>query len=359
MLFLDARAARVTWTVLVFAAAIAVIYTLRRILLLTAFALFFAYLIFPLVSLVQQLAPLRRRRTAAIALVYLILLLGLAGAGLSIAPRLSREVATLATKVPEVSQQLQSGTLVGRVLEGRGWKEEPVREIEATISAHAQEIIAYAQQTLARLLTWLASAWMIVLLPIFAFFILKDAERLAAAVDRLIEDRRKRELWRDIVEDLHRLLGQYVRALIALTVITFVVWTGVFFVAGVPYPLVLAVVGGALEFIPVVGPILAAITVIAVGLFSGYAHPWLLIAFILIWRAIQDYGTSPLVMGRGIEIHPALVIFGVIAGGEIGGPAGMFLSVPVIAALRVVWHRLRAFERLAARATRAGSPDPR
>jgi len=47
-------------------------------------------------------------------------------------------------------------------------------------------------------------------------------------------------------------------------------------------------------------------------------------------------------MGRGIEIHPALVIFGVLAGGEIGGVAGMFLSVPVIAAARIVWRRLQA-----------------
>ena len=49
-------------------------------------------------------------------------------------------------------------------------------------------------------------------------------------------------------------------------------------------------------------------------------------------------------MGRGIEIHPALVIFGVLAGGEIGGVAGMFLSVPVIAAARIVWRRLQAPE---------------
>ena len=49
-------------------------------------------------------------------------------------------------------------------------------------------------------------------------------------------------------------------------------------------------------------------------------------------------------MARGIEIHPALVIFGVLAGGEIAGVAGMFLSVPVIAAVRIVWRRLQTPE---------------
>jgi predicted PurR-regulated permease PerM len=48
-------------------------------------------------------------------------------------------------------------------------------------------------------------------------------------------------------------------------------------------------------------------------------------------------------MGRGVALHPGPVLFGVLAGGEIAGPAGMFLSVPVMASLRVVWRRLRDF----------------
>jgi predicted PurR-regulated permease PerM len=83
-----------------------------------------------------------------------------------------------------------------------------------------------------------------------------------------------------------------------LCCITFVVWTTVFLIGGVPYAVPLAALGGALEFIPVVG--------------------------------------------RGVELHPALVIFGVLAGGEIAGVAGMFLSVPVMAAARMIWRRLHA-----------------
>ena len=140
------------------------------------------------------------------------------------------------------------------------------------------------------------------------------------------------------------LLGEYVRALLTLSLITFIVWSAVCLAAGVPYALVLAAIGGALEFIPVLGPVTAGVVVVGVSLFAGYGHPWLLALFVLVWRGIQDYGTSPFVMGRGIEIHPALVIFGVLAGGEIAGVAGMFLSVPVIAAIRIVWRRLQANE---------------
>ena len=342
MFFLDARAARVTWTVLVFAAGLRLLYLLRTPILLFVFSLFFAYLIFPIVRVVERGLPRWGGRPLAIGVVYLLLLLALVGVGLGVGPRLTDEVTLLTQKAPQMAQQIASGQIIIDFLQKRGWEAERVRQVEGAVRAHAGQIIGYVQGALAAGLRWLAGAWVIVLVPVFAFFILKDAEPAAAGIDGLIEVPRHRELWRDIAEDVHLLLAKYVRALILLSLITFVVWAAVFYLAGVPYPVGLAAIGGALEFLPIVGPLTAGVIVVGVALFSGYAHPWLLVAFVLVWRGIQDYVSSPLVMGRGIELHPAVVIFGVIAGGEIGGPVGMFLSVPVLAALRVVWRRVRA-----------------
>jgi predicted PurR-regulated permease PerM len=344
MFFLDARAARITWTVLLIVAAIGLAYLLRHILLLFALAIFLTYLVFPLVTAVQRWLPLRGRRIAAIAVVYTVLLLGLSGIVAGVGPRLTRELQALADKLPAMSEQLKSGEIVGDVLERRGWEEEQIREAQRMVRMHAGEVIAYAQKAGAALLVWLTGAWVIVLIPVFAFFILKDAERITGGMISMLEKRRHRELWRGIVADLHVLFGEYVRALILLSIITCAAWSGVFLLAGVPYALVLAVIGGALEFIPVVGPLAAGIVVIGVSLFSGYGHPWLLGGFVLLWRGIQDYVSSPLIMGRGVEIHPALVIFGVIAGGEVAGVAGMFFAVPVLAAMHVLWRRVQALE---------------
>jgi len=340
--FLDPRTARATWTILVFLGALGLLYAMRGVLLIVALSLFFAYLLFPLVRLTQRW--LIQSRPLAIVVVYLVVLAALGGAVVAVGPRLSTEVQSLAQQLPDMSKQIQSGELVRGLLARKGWEGQQIREIDRLVQTHMGEIIGYAQQGAAALLTWLAGAWVIVLVPIFAFFILKDVERFTTTTIWRLGHQGHRGTWWGISEDLDALLGQYVRALVLLALITFVVWSGVFLVAGVPYALVLAAIGGALEFIPVIGPLAAGVVVIGVGLFSGYAHPWLLVVFVLVWRGIQDYGTSPLVMGRGIEIHPALVIFGVLAGGEIGGVAGMFLSVPVIAAARIVWRRLQAPE---------------
>jgi predicted PurR-regulated permease PerM len=65
--------------------------------------------------------------------------------------------------------------------------------------------------------------------------------------------------------------------------------------------------------------------------------PGSLIAFWLAWRGVQDYVNMPHVMGKGLDLHPLLAIFAILIGGEIGGVLGIFLSIPTVAAARILW----------------------
>src|SRR5438105_7837235 len=261
MFLLDARTARATWTVLVFAVGIALVWLLRDVLLLFAFSLFFAYLIFPLVRVVERGLGPASRRALAIGVVYLVLLVGLGTAAASVVPRRTRGAAGLAQPLPEPSQQIESGQIVGHMFPVPGWGDERGRQLERLVRLHAPQIVGYAQQAAAGLLRWLSGAWVIVLIPVFAFFILRDAERAVGGIEALIENPAHRRLWYDIADDVNRLFGEYVRALIILSVITFVVWSLLFFLTGVPYALVLAAIGGGLEVSPVLGPPTAGVIV--------------------------------------------------------------------------------------------------
>jgi predicted PurR-regulated permease PerM len=335
---LDPKTLRVVWTVLVVVGALALLYLLRTVLLVLAFAVVFAYLIFPLVKLAERGLPRSGRRPLAIAVVYLVLIAALSTLAALVGPPLGRELAALGQKFPEISEQIKSGRVISNIFPRWGGAEI----LDDVVRTHLPQVVEYAQHGLTGALSWLSGAWVVIMIPIFAFFFLRDAERIADTLTGAIEaEGGQRKLWATIVKDLHSVFGEYVRALVLLCVLTFVVWTALFLIAGVPYALVLAAIGGALEFLPVVGPVAAGITIVSVALFSGFAHPWLLALFILLWRFVQDYVSSPLIMGRGVDLHPGLVIFGVLAGGELAGVAGMFLSVPVIAGLRVIWRRLR------------------
>jgi predicted PurR-regulated permease PerM len=75
----------------------------------------------------------------------------------------------------------------------------------------------------------------------------------------------------------------------------------------------------------------------------GYKHWLVLILALGIWRLIQDYVSSPRIMGQSMELHPLAAIFGVMAGGEVAGILGIFLSIPVMASLRIVFRRWRLY----------------
>ena len=333
----DLRTLRVVWTILLVAGALALLYGIRHLLVLIAFSVFVAYVLHPLVWQIEHRLPTRHRRVLALLLTYTLIVGTIVSLAMTLGPHLADEVRGLGQRVPKMSEDLRTGALLHGVLARFGLAESTINSIDAAVRAHAGEWAAGAQRFAVSTFAWLAGAWTIVLVPIFAFFLLANGELVTTAAG-FFSERRHRQLWRRVAWDLHAALGQYVRALMLLSLATFVVWAAVLAIAHVPYALVLAIIAALLEFVPLVGPLVAGAIAVVVSMVTGYGHPFLIAGFALVWRLVQDYVTSPLVMGRGIELPPGLVIFAILAGGELAGPVGMFLAVPVVAAARIIWR---------------------
>jgi predicted PurR-regulated permease PerM len=144
------------------------------------------------------------------------------------------------------------------------------------------------------------------------------------------------------------MLAHYIRSQLILAALTMVVFTVVLAVIHLPYAVVLGVIGGVLEFIPVVGPLIAAAAIFSVAIFTGYSHLWIVAIFLAVWRLIQDYITAPRLMGKSVELPPLAALFAVLAGAEIAGVIGVYLSIPVAATLRIFWRRWRVYSEIAA-----------
>jgi len=110
---------------------------------------------------------------------------------------------------------------------------------------------------------------------------------------------------------------------------------------GFPYAITLGVAAGVLEFIPVAGWMISATTIITVGVLTNSHWIWMA-ALLGLWRILMDYWIAPRIVGHELEFHPLLAIFTVMVGGEIGGIVGIYLSIPLVAALRVIWKALIA-----------------
>jgi predicted PurR-regulated permease PerM len=151
-----------------------------------------------------------------------------------------------------------------------------------------------------------------------------------------------KRLWTAIVDDLDLLLSRYVRALLFLSIATLIFYGIAFSLMRVPYALLLAAIAAVLEFIPFAGPLAAVAIALAVAAFSGYAHLLGLLGFIVVYRLFQDYVLSPYLMSEGVSVSPFLVIIGLLAGDQLGGVAGIFISVPFMAAFKIILTRARA-----------------
>jgi predicted PurR-regulated permease PerM len=86
----------------------------------------------------------------------------------------------------------------------------------------------------------------------------------------------------------------------------------------------------------------AAAVILAVAFFTG-SHFIIVAIFLGIWRIVQDYVTSPRVMGKSVELHPLAALFAILAGAEVAGVIGVYISIPIAATLRIFWRRWRTY----------------
>jgi predicted PurR-regulated permease PerM len=132
------------------------------------------------------------------------------------------------------------------------------------------------------------------------------------------------------------MLAKYIRAQLALAGLSFGFYSVSMLILKFPYAIALGLLGGALEFLPTVGWVASAVTILTIG-FLTHSH-WIWMAGLLVaWRLVQDYVFSPRIMGKNLELRPLTVMFALMVGGQVGGIAGVFLSVPTVAGLRIVW----------------------
>ncbi len=176
------------------------------------------------------------------------------------------------------------------------------------------------------------------MVPIVAIFFLENRMAfLDGAVD-LFARRGDRAVAKRTIQQLDRVLAEYTRAQSILAGLSAVFYAVSLSILGFPYPLAQGVVGGALEFVPVIGWIAAAATMLASG-WLAHAH-WIWMAVLVaIWRITQNVVNSPRVMGDRLQMEPITVLFALMVGGQLGGLAGVILSVPTVAVFRIVFQQ--------------------
>ena len=340
MLLTDSRTARVLVTVLLFALGLGFLYVTRETLIAFLFAIFFAYLMSPLVN---NLEKVLKGRVRAIAVIYTLLLALVVVFFVIVGPKVTRDAGSLGHALPGLLEKLSSGEITSNLERERGWSHNTVVAVQSFLISHQDDITNLAKRVGLRTADVAKQAWLLFVVPLLSIFFLKDGRAFSGFLLSTIQSRPQREFLENVLNDLNQMLAHFIRAQLTLAAFSLVVYSAFLGAMRFPYPLVLGTVGGMLEFVPVIGPLVAALTIVTVAILTSYPHWLVVMVFLLVWRVIQDYISSPHIMGESMELHPLAAIFGVMAGAEIAGILGIYLSIPVMASLRIVFRRWRLY----------------
>src|SRR6516164_6721590 len=282
MPFPDRRTLNILLTTLLFAVVLAIVYVARAVIVIFAFSILFAYLINPIVRFLQcHSLFFKNLRGPHVAEAYLALLIVIGLIVHGLAPQLVPRLIRLVRESPTKMEGVYSGDIAIDMGHRNGWDEAQSLRAKAFLQQRRESIRSLVESM--RQFVSVAFGG-IVLIPILGLFFLSDGEKLANAAIQLLSTKETNQQARVLAADLNDMLRHYVRAKVILAVLSLIYCS-------------------------------------VAMLLLGYSHA---IALRL--------------MGHELEIHPLLAIFTVMVGGAVGGIVGIYLSVPLVAALRVVWR---------------------
>jgi predicted PurR-regulated permease PerM len=297
------------------------------------------------------------RRSIAILVVYVLGFLILAEfLNLTLTP-LANEIAEFIREFPRLAEQLQAQ--LERLSEVYAQLQLPqaIREwIDALIAGFAESggapsfdlsfllpVISSAGGLLAALFGYL-------IVPIWAFYLLKDRVGLTRQFDRTLPAAWRFDVWA-LLRIVQRVFGQWVRGQLILG---FTV--GVFTFIGLMvlsrfvdpifgrYAVLLSVIAGVLELLPIIGPIIAAIPAVLLAATAGVEPVIAALILYTLVQQVENYLLVPKIQGDAVQLHPAFVMFAIVIGGALAGLLGAILALPITAAFRDIVRYL--FRRL-------------
>ncbi|HZI19052.1 MAG TPA: AI-2E family transporter [Pyrinomonadaceae bacterium] len=318
---------------------------LTGVLLVIVLAVFFAYLIAPLVEFARRpfrLFGQKRElpRWLAISVVYVALFGSLTVGAWVLLPQLGNQLGELAKSAPTYLTNARERAVSLNDFYRRMNLPPAVRDYaNGQVNNTLDQIGGYVRsEGVGNAVHFLGKLPWLVLVPILAFFFLKDADAFRRSALRILPQGRLRWRGDEFFQDVNSTLAAYIRAQLIACLLIGTICTGLFLVLGLRYALVLGVVAGMLEFIPLLGPVTVAIIAGLVGSFDSGGKAVLVLLLLGALRIFHDYFTYPRIIGSGIHLHPLAVILSILAGHELAGVAGIFLAIPVVAILTVT-HR--------------------
>ncbi|HVS48029.1 MAG TPA: AI-2E family transporter [Candidatus Dormibacteraeota bacterium] len=318
--------------------AIVVLYLMRDFLGAFVLGAAIAFLIQPAVT---RLVAIGIPRVLAIAFIFVVIIIVMAGLVLLIVPMGAREVSQLQRQAPSLATAAQNtlNSLQGSPIQFLGITIDVKGTTEA-INSHLKDfLLGQFGNAVTIGLTALTTLLQLVLMFIVAFLLALDAAAVRKVLRRLVPNDYRTDfdqIWRRV----RKMLYAYVRGQLIIAGLIGILSGIACAVLGLADPVALGLIAAITALIPYLGPFIGAVPAILVGLAAGPVKALLIaIIYFLISNVILNF-VYPKVMGDAVRLPPILVIVAFIAGFSWAGILGMFVAVPIAATLRILFDHI-------------------
>ncbi len=360
------RDTKILVTVIALLVLLALAYLARNVIPLLALAAVLAYIFQPVVGWLER-GRIPRGLGAALCLLLLVLLVAL-GPVLLIPPIVNgvRALIDVLVRLPDLTQQLLADIADNQpVFSIAGFTLDLAAYIEETQASLVEAFGQFQLPSLADIVNYIftgvrtaggilqtaagiassvvSAAFSTVLLLILIYFLTKDGRRAGVWIKGLVVPP-----YRPEIEELGRRLDvvwkSFFRGQLLLAVVVGAMVTVATTLLGLPGALVLGILAGVLEVIPNLGPVLALIPAVLVALIQGsnllpvnnLVFALIIIGVYVVIQQVENNYLVPRIMGHSLNLHPLLVLIGVVVGAGFAGILGAFLAAPVLASLKVL-----------------------
>jgi len=316
-----------------------ILYRFRGVLPPLILAFLLAFILDPVVDFLEQRA--RIPRTGATALVFLVLIAAAVTAPVIAVPPVVRAVTSLNLDFVRIAAQLDH--FFSQPIQVLQWQldlRDVYREFQQGIR---QFLAAVATGTVNVVFSFISTLFWVIFILLSSFYLTRDAHRIVAWLDNLAPASFREDFVR-LRHKITEVWNAFLRGQLLLGLLIAVITTVVNTAIGLPNAPALGLLAGVLEFIPNIGPTIAAIPAILIALFQGsYWLPlsnfWFAVLVAGVYVLIQQVEANlliPRIMGRSLNLHPLVVLVAVILGGSLAGILGVLIAAPTVATLRVL-----------------------
>ncbi|MCU1728986.1 AI-2E family transporter [Pseudomonas sp. 7P_10.2_Bac1] len=327
------------WLGVALAAALFV-YFLHPILTPFLIAMLLAYMFDPVVDRLERVGLSRTWGTITVFALFTVILVTLM---VVLVPMLAKQLMKLYQLAPQVLDWLQNTALPWvQTKFGLGDNFWNFDKIKATITAHMGQAGDIAGVVLSRAtassLALVGLLVNLVLIPVVAFYLLRDWDVLLAKIRGLLPRDREKQIV-SLATECHDVLGAFVRGQLLVMLALGVIYSAGLMLLGLELGLLIGLLAGLASIVPYMGFITGIGAALIAGLFQfgGDLYPMLgIVAVFMVGQALEGMVLTPLLVGDRIGLHPVAVIFAILAGGELFGFTGVLLALPVAAVIMVL-----------------------